>query len=267
MLGIKFDDKAYRNIYVIGDVHGEYESLTKLEALLKQNGMDLTQDLLIQLGDRPDRGPDSYKVNEFFKTQQLMYPKNVIVINGNHDRFMLSAADGNSDLMWFNGGNKTEKSYSGVSKIYGKNGFGNSVRKAGHYDWLKNLPLFAESENYFFSHAPIPKSQYLSTDRDIRSDEHTLTWSFVMGVPETEWIDPNPVLKDYGDEAKLCVSGHIHSGIYHKTGDTYYTPNPRRIGNQILIDTGSGCWKGAKLCAVELRSLKYYLSDGTIGQL
>lgn len=256
-------------IFCIPDIHGMFDNLEKIiEVITKQANFSLENgDMLIQIGDRSDRGPDSYKVNEYFKSEQIKYPKQVIVLMGNHDRMLLDAAGHrDADLMYMNGGKATEKSYSDVSKIYGRAGFGNSVQKTGHYDWLKRCPLFYETEDYFFSHAPIPLEQYRSipVNRDFRTDEHTLTWSYVHGVPEDIWIDPNPVLKEFGNESKIAIAGHIHSGYYDKQKKDYSTPNPRRFGNSILLDTGSGCWKDALLSCLELPSLKVYMSDGSV---
>lgn len=255
--------------FVIGDIHGMFNLLMDLIKILEEKaGFSLEKgDILIQLGDRNDRGPDTYKVNEYFKNLQLMWPGQIIVLMGNHDRMLLDACDDRSDLMYYNGGNKTEKSYADVSKIYGSRGFGNSVRKVGHYDWLKRCPLFYETPDYFFSHAPIALGKYYEHRTDFRWDEHALTWTFIDGIPVLEWVDGKLIPKEYGDEWKITVHGHIHSGTYNKTTKLYETPNPVQIDNAILIDTGSGCWQDAVLTALELPSLNYYQSNGYCGNM
>lgn len=263
-------DTNDKRVFAIGDIHGEHEKLLSVyHEIITKAGFHPEVDILIQLGDRCDRGKNSYKVNQWWKEMMSLYPKNIFCLMGNHDRMFLQACDLKSDLMFYNGGNKTQESYSKESKIYGRMGFGNSVRKVDHYNWTKNLPLYIESEDYFFSHAPIPLEIYRDgpVGSDFRSNEHTLTWSFNDGILIENWIDPNPVLKEYGNDGKTCVHGHLHNLYYNKQSKTYETPNPMKIGNSILIDTGSGCIQDSILCCLELPSLKYYLSNGKYGQI
>lgn len=264
------------NYWVIADIHGEYGLLLSLLRNMEKNGFDFAKgDIIVQLGDRNDRGPDTYKVNEWFKTHSLMYPGQVICLMGNHDRMLLDAALGKSDLMYWNGGNATERSYSKETKIYGKNGFGNSVVKAGHWDWLKNLPLYHETDKYFFCHAPIPNKFYEPARdlRDFRQDEHILTWSFVSGFPTSDWVDSKliPIENDgnfYG-EHKICVYGHIHDMYAHYVEGVkkYVVPGVRKYGNSILLDTGAGCSEEGYLSCVRLPDLLVVNSKGETYQL
>ena len=51
-----FASNTYGHDYVVGDVHGDYERLTDLLALIK---FDKTVDRLFSVGDLIDRGPAS----------------------------------------------------------------------------------------------------------------------------------------------------------------------------------------------------------------
>lgn len=260
--------------FAIGDIHGEYDKLMALMENLEKNAGFTLEDpnqYLVQLGDRNDRGPDTYKVNEYFRNLAIKYPNQVHCLMGNHDAMLISAVQGRSDLMWWNGGNKTEQSYSKVTKIYGANGFGNSVKKSGHFGWLASLPLYFETPNYFFCHAPIPTAKYrgIDVDMDFRMDEHTLTWSYVHGVPEYEWVDRNPVPTEqdgqfYPGVGKLSIHGHIH-GIYSIRVDNrshYIIPGVRKYGNSILLDTGSGCVDDGYISCIALPEMLIYNSKG-----
>lgn len=236
--------------WVIADLHGEKDLLDKTIENMRKNGFDLAdpEQTLVQLGDRNDRGPDSYGINEWFKTQQIMFPGQVIVLLGNHDRMMLDAAEGKSDLMYYNGGTATARSYAHGAGIQITGNptriFPTAVRKSGHYDWLKNLPLYHETPEYFFSHAPIPKEEFrtIQVGLDFRQDEHTLTWSYVDERTH-RWVDPNliPIEEDgnFQGKYKTCVYGHIHGIQYRKFG--VEIPGPRVYGNAILMDNGCGC--------------------------
>jgi serine/threonine protein phosphatase 1 len=62
----------------MGDIHGEYKHLVNV---LKKSKFDYNNDLLIQLGDLVDRGPEPFKC-----ILELLKIKNTIFIRGNHDK-------------------------------------------------------------------------------------------------------------------------------------------------------------------------------------
>lgn len=259
-----------KRVFVIPDIHGEYNKLENvIKNIIDNAGFSFEKDFLIQLGDRNDRGSDTYKVNEFFRSNMEKYPGNVFAVNGNHDDMLMDAALDKSDLMYFNGGNKTLESYSDETKLYGKRSLSHSLQKTGHWDWHRSLPYYLESEDYFFCHAPQALEKYKESGiigLDPRSDRHALTWTYVHGIGTEEWVDPNPFLKDYGNEFKIAVYGHIH-GIWKNKSGTVEIPGVRRYGNAILLDTGSGCHPDAVLTCLELPSMKLYTSDGSVKEL
>jgi serine/threonine protein phosphatase 1 len=63
--------------YVIGDLHGQFQSLK--QCLVKCN-FDYNQDTLIQLGDVVDGGEEAFECVE-----ELLKIKKLIAIKGNHD--------------------------------------------------------------------------------------------------------------------------------------------------------------------------------------
>lgn len=258
--------------WVIADLHGEFDKFEKLLEHMKGNGFDLAdpEQKLVQLGDRNDRGPDTYKINEWFRTHQMMFPDQVIVLLGNHDKMMIDAAEGRSDLMYYNGGSYTARSYAHIvnAQPYGRipdRLFPQALRMSGHLDWLKSLPLYYETPEYFFCHAPIPYEKYRSSPigLDFRQDEHTLTWSYVDG-PTHAWVDPNLIpIEENGNfegKYKLCFYGHIH-GMYNN-GKELVVPGIRRHGNAILLDTGCGCHRNGYASALRLPDLQVVTSNG-----
>lgn len=259
--------------YVIGDIHGDYDKLvTLVRSIRKNNGLNFKQgDKLIQLGDRSDRGKDSYRVNNYFYKLQKRYPEQVICLRGNHDDMMISYARYQDPTMIYNDGNKTIDSYGKATKLYGKNSFYYALVKSGHYDWTLAQPYYYETEDYFFSHAPIPKYNYrrgVIAQLNFRQDIHTLTWSY-ESLPNDVWIDPDPTT-----ENKLCVCGHIH-GMYEvknmdKDGRVtreIVVPGVRQVGRSVLIDTGAGCHENGYLTCLELPSMITYDSNGKVVSL
>ena len=104
------------NVWVLGDVHGYYNTL---ESLLKS--LELKRDdVVVLLGDLIDRGPRSAQVVKYVRESE-----NTHTIRGNHEQMMIDGFDEKSffkDLnidsrIWYhNGGIDTEASYI---RLYG----------------------------------------------------------------------------------------------------------------------------------------------------
>lgn len=69
--------------YIIGDIHGQYETFMKL---LDKINFELGYDMLIQIGDVIDRGPDGVKILQWFMEHK---DQNVMMLMGNHELMML----------------------------------------------------------------------------------------------------------------------------------------------------------------------------------
>ncbi len=119
-------------LYIIGDVHGCYDTLMALiEKLLDPNPK------LVFVGDLVDRGNRSAQVIEFVKSN------NYDCVIGNHEIYMLEALRAKSsfaddcilkDRLWKeNGGSLTLKSYHREDGAI-------SIKE--HYQWLENLPHY-----------------------------------------------------------------------------------------------------------------------------
>ena len=239
-------------LYIIADIHGSYENLMKLVKLIRDDdGLDFKRgDKLVQLGDRCDRQNDTFRVNNFFYKLQKRYPDQVICLRGNHESLMLGAALGYGDEYLFivNGGKSTMKSY----KCYSNNAqvLGYKLNDCGHLTWLNAQPFYYETDEYFFSHAPIP----IGADKPY--GEQVLTWTY-YGEDLEAWVNPDP------ENGKICVYGHIHGMTRNNKGE-YEVPGIRQIGNTFLLDTGSGCHKVGYLSCLELTEMKVYTSRGEI---
>ncbi len=83
-------------IVVIGDIHGDYDNF--LETLVQTDLVDddgqwvAGSDVLVQLGDIPDRGPDSLRAVRYLRDLQLQAETaggQVIALIGNHESMMM----------------------------------------------------------------------------------------------------------------------------------------------------------------------------------
>jgi predicted phosphodiesterase len=79
---IVVEPAKYGKIGVVGDIHGDYQTLQRL---LK--AVDLEGDLLVFLGDYADRGPDGIEVIRTITELRKKHPQNVIALKGNHEDF------------------------------------------------------------------------------------------------------------------------------------------------------------------------------------
>ncbi|MEQ5157636.1 metallophosphoesterase [Escherichia coli] len=93
----RIDGSGYRNIWVVGDLHGCY---TRLMSELHRVDFDPTQDLLISVGDLIDRGTENVECLELL---QMPWFRSVM---GNHERLMIDALSpaGNVNNWLMNGG-------------------------------------------------------------------------------------------------------------------------------------------------------------------
>lgn len=229
------------NFIVIGDIHGRNDLLTQLlenPEVFKR--LDSGKYKAVFLGDMVDRGPDSFAVVE--KIKDMCETGWAIALLGNHESMMLDFHRKRvlqSDHIWlYNGGHQTIKSYADQTKLYGISHFFDSLDESGHWAWLKTLPYFYETEEVWFSHAPIPKVRIRKDD--FRTDTHALIWSF-EDEPDGSWEF---------DHGKTAVCGHIHDLFRNNV-------MPRILPNIIYADTGSGCSPKGRLTAIIITDGKY----------
>jgi len=178
-----------------------------MNQLQKLANLDLTKDWLVSLGDKIDRGRQSYEVVEYWRQLELQHPETVYCVNGNHEAMAIDAAQDMADMPLYcmNGGIRTIESYSKKTGFYGKRSFGNSLAVTGHAAFLKRHLPYLETDHYFFSHAPVPKVGWAGrrADRDFRQQQNLLIWAYAP-VSEEQWVDPDPA------NGRICVYGHVH---------------------------------------------------------
>lgn len=135
------DGNKYNNVYVVGDLHGEY---TKLMKALDGVSFNYDEDLLLCVGDLVDRGEENEQCinlidEEWFET-----------VMGNHEDFCIQGLDDYNvefyHRMHNNGGHWFyDLDYGRQLEIYKK---------------FKNLPILMEmrraGKKYGFVHADLP---------------------------------------------------------------------------------------------------------------
>ncbi|HDW7606078.1 serine/threonine protein phosphatase [Escherichia coli] len=93
----KIDGSKYRNIWVVGDLHGCYTNLMKK---LETIGFDTKKDLLISVGDLVDRGAENVECLELITFPWFR------AVRGNHEHMMIDGLSerGNVNHWLLNGG-------------------------------------------------------------------------------------------------------------------------------------------------------------------
>lgn len=212
--------KNRQRIFAIGDVHG---CAGELEALLRKLEL-VSSDLVVFLGDLVDRGPDAKRVIDL--VLDLKRTCRVVVLKGNHEAmfvdFLERPESAGAGLFILNGGGSTLASYEGPD--------GSLEIPQDHIDLLKTIPIYFETEDYFFVHAGVP-DQPLS---QVKAQEQE-------GV--MLWIR-DPFLRSSYKWEKLVIHGH--------------TPvaRPEKLANRINVDTG--CVYDGRLTALELPAMKFH---------
>ena len=245
--------------YIIGDVHGGYNTLL---ALIAQLPDDANSDNIIFLGDLVDRGASSREVVAFVKDGGYD------CVLGNHEQLMLDGVDefrigtlGNWYSCWIqNGGNTTEISYINYQKDFEE-----------HIAWMRELPFYKTYEieghkDLLVSHAP--SVDYIDSMKFYQS-ELAKGWGDILEKDRAaynmevdsmfEWMTWYRIIPKKGSEKYFGVSGH---NVWNKQPTAL--PNGCLIDeNFASIDTGS-CFPGepfGKLTCLEYPSMKVYQQE------
>lgn len=142
-------------LYVIGDIHGEYEMF---QTLLKD--YDETYQQLVLIGDLLDRGARSKEC--LLLGKQLVEEKRAIYLKGNHEDIFLRFLDDPEERYpnyILNGGGETIESllHTGAVAEYSPTEISMLIksRYKDLINFLRELPLYYEWYDYLFVHAGI----------------------------------------------------------------------------------------------------------------
>lgn len=213
---------------IVGDVHGCFRELI---LLLEKTGISWEQDLLVQLGDLIDRGPDPFAVFDFFRMKKEEMGDRCITLRGNHEQILLEAlADRELMDIWAcNGGERTVRSF--------REG-GLSLENAAR--WIRSrMPLFYQDDEIRCAHGGMKEGELSLVDPDLLLwDRQTLMSGRYEGplalVGHTPLADP------------VYAPGKGRDAVILREGKTYRLPQQ----GMICIDTG--CVFGGKLTALVL---------------
>ncbi|WP_208601686.1 metallophosphoesterase family protein [Rhizobium aethiopicum] len=172
-------DIADTPTYAVGDIHGRYDLLLKVEEAILRDGARLPgQKLIVMLGDYIDRGPESAQV-----IAHLMEPPpdgfERICLAGNHEIAMLDYIDG-----WLSYDDWMRMGAAELLKSYGLDpehlplvfpsgaqldAFLRQSLPHTHIDFMRTLPIMLDTPDVAFVHAGIDPVLPLSaqTEEDL----------------------------------------------------------------------------------------------------
>lgn len=205
-----------RRIFV-GDVHGHYDGLMRLLAMIALTA----EDTLHFVGDLIDRGPKSSQVVEFVR--QNNHP----CVLGNHEHLLINAfPDEHSDMGAFqswlhSGGQPTLTSYPNTEALL------------EHVEWLKTLPLYLDLGDVLLVHAGLNPQKSL-----IQQTQMDLCW-----IREAFHSYDQPIFAD-----KRIITGHTITFTLPGVRPGQIAQGPGWLD----IDTGAYHPKSGWLTAVDI---------------
>ncbi|MBQ6424382.1 MAG: serine/threonine protein phosphatase [Acidaminococcaceae bacterium] len=230
---------GYSRVLAIGDVHGMYEKLIKLMDKIRFNP---DEDLLIFLGDYIDRGPDPGRCLQYIFALQQQYPDVVVCLMGNHEvmmssYFMQKRGNYNNLIVdyagsWLdNGGLETLKQLDEMD----------ADTKEELLQWVMNLPVKYQYQDYFFCHAGVDPDVPL-----VVQNEFDMLWR------RQQWWE------QYKGEETLVVGHTPVQKVMKLTVKERRTPKPLFLANHVIMcDTGA-YMSGGKLSCVDVLAGKVW---------
>ena len=200
----KINENDYNRIFVMSDIHGQYDLFLKMLDKIKLK----REDLLVIIGDICDKGKKSYEIYmKCIKMRKLGY--NLKFILGNHEDMLLEDLENDYPIRY-----ETEYSVFRNSKY-----FENKDMKDWHEEnfleeiewlvkWLKNCPLIISGNENIFVHAGLDLKKVLE-----KQEKETVLWT-----REEFWLMENVEFEEY--KGKNIYFGHtpnINGRISKKT--------------------------------------------------
>lgn len=239
-------------VFAIGDTHAHYKELMALLDTLKtEASYNPSVDHLVLLGDLVDTGPSTKELIEWCMAYQKQYPNTFHPLKGNHDDMFVDATKYGCKRyqpgVWYTqGGAQTLQSYESTTQ---KEENGDEITEViipeEHVNWLEDLPLFWENDDYFFVHAGVPPV-WLSEIREELAKEE----SDPELVDHLLWIRGDFYNSPFEWEKKIIFA--------HTPFDSHDTGFWEPYVKETLIGINTMPRDDGKLTAIELPSEQFY---------
>ncbi len=239
--------------YVISDIHGN----SHFFQLLKKAKVSFPEDTLYVNGDIIDRGKDPLGVFAGLLELEKKYPRNVVLLLGNHELFLKMYLEGSlSERLYLTfGGRNTVKQL--------KRYYPDESSKKGLAEYISRMPVYAETfsplfGNMVITHTGIDADHIVYKDNSdkvdvtssIRSAFESDPYHYMIGCDLQRGYLPGSVVNNLD---KFLIVGHV---------PTIHLENTKTIlinEHYMDIDTGSS-YAGGMLSL-------YRIDDGTVFQV
>lgn len=240
--------------FAIGDIHGEYDALERVLALLPP--LD-GQDTIVFLGDYIDRGPKSAEVLELVRHGlPARTSARIVALMGNHEEAWLRVLDGVSQhfvVKTSNGCTAFLRSFQGrahddedPSSEDFEAMLTGSFLPVDVVAWMRSLPRWYEDEHAIYVHAGLTQDG----DRWLHPSE-------TEHQPRFLWERSKAFYRSY--VGKPVVVGHTPTRYLAESGGEHTPADAAEVQGSPyshLIDTGAG--QGGFLTALELPAMRLY---------
>ncbi|MFJ8063546.1 metallophosphoesterase family protein [Psychrobacillus sp. NPDC096426] len=189
------------NLFVIGDVHGCYETFLKM---IEQWNKET--EILIQLGDLIDRGNGSPQVVKLARQLQKENMDQAVFIKGNHEYEMIEHITNPPNNNWL--------MQSGSETLHQYLAAGQDI--LDDVEWFQTMPLYWGNDHVFISHAGISES---ASNPFNEPSQHGILWN-------------RGPLKNI---QKLQIIGHTpcDSPIYNEQSNSWNIDTAAVFGNKL----------------------------------
>lgn len=228
-----------KDVFVIGDIHGEIQQFEKLLTF-----WDHQKQQLIIAGDLIDRGENPLAVVRL--AMQLKKEHNAIILMGNHEEMLLNWLDNpNEDYVYYDSVSTIVSFLNDVSEFFWQSHLPDVSKQKilttfpDEIDFLRTLKDYHETDTHIFVHAGI--------DLDL------IVWQ------ETSPVDFHWIREDFhngtNDTGKTIVFGHTPTQLLHNTktpdDSIWVSPDKTKIGSD------GGAYFGGLLHGLIIRNNTY----------
>lgn len=155
----KIEGQQWRDIWVVGDIHGCY---AQLMAALRARKFNPYKDLLISVGDLIDRGPESLKCLALLECAWFN------AVRGNHEQMAIDALSAAERTIWLMNGGQWFSALSTEDQA-------TAHRLINHCDTLPYiLEVACADEKHIIAHADYPSAVY-AWQKSV--DRHAVLWN------------------------------------------------------------------------------------------
>lgn len=142
----RIDGSQYRNIYVVGDLHGCFN---RLENQLSELRFDKDRDLLVSVGDLIDRGPQNVECLALIGNPWFA------AVQGNHERMAIEALFGKDDgRLWYGNGGQWFWNLDYDQKVIAED----LIREASKLPFVIEIDI--AGQKHVVCHADYPSDSY-----------------------------------------------------------------------------------------------------------